>query len=85
MFLHRFFFKQTMAFLGIAFNKGGVQCFCISLFWKNTMAFLEIAFNSGGVQCSQSLRSPSSVLKKKDAETLHATAVKRNFKNAIVC
>ena len=29
MFLHLSFFKHTMAFLGIAFDNGGVQCFCI--------------------------------------------------------
>jgi len=29
MFLHFYFFKHTMAFLGIAFNSGGVECFCI--------------------------------------------------------
>ena len=29
MFLHLSFFKHTMAFLEIALNKGGVQCFCI--------------------------------------------------------
>ena len=45
------FFKTDDGVLGIAFNKGGVQCFCIYLSLKNTMAFLEIAFNNGGVQC----------------------------------
>ncbi len=29
MFLHLSFLKHTMAFLGIAFDNGGVQCFCI--------------------------------------------------------
>ena len=51
MFLHLPFLKHTVAFLMIAFNKGGVQCFCISLFFKHTMVFLGIAFNSGGLQC----------------------------------
>ena len=39
-----------MAFLEIAFNTGGVQCFCI-FFLKQTMAFLGIAFDNGDVQC----------------------------------
>ena len=50
MFLHFSFLKHTMAFLEIAFNTGGVQCFCI-FFLKQTMAFLGVAFNKGGVQC----------------------------------
>ena len=48
MSLHLAFFKHTMAFLEIAFNNGGVQCFCI--FFKQTMAFLGIAFDKGGAQ-----------------------------------
>ena len=32
MFLHSPFLKHTMAFLGIAFNTSGVQCFCIFFF-----------------------------------------------------
>ena len=45
MFVHlfSFFFKHTMALLGIAFNNGGVQCVCISL-------FLNIRWRSQGLR-----------------------------------
>ncbi len=39
--------KNTMAFIRIASNKCGVQCFCIDV-QKNTMAFIRIAFNNCG-------------------------------------